>query len=115
MSASSQPRRRKLGLDQIEEMDAAAQDYARKTNAPTSVPSAERAGEGPIVTITRLKPQRSPSRRIHIETPIKAIKQLKERATDEDTTMTYVVLTALKASGIEISDDDMKFYRRAPN
>jgi hypothetical protein len=114
MSTSAQPARRRIGLDELDEMDAAAQDFARKTNAPTTVTVAERAGEGTTAKVAPLKPQRSPSRRIHIETPLEVIAQLKTAALKEDTTMTYVVLKALRHAGFEIKEQDMQFYRRAP-
>jgi hypothetical protein len=53
------------------------------------------------------KPAQAKSRRIHINVPIYAIKDLKDRATADDTTLRYVVLTALRAFGIDIKDVDM--------
>lgn len=115
MSTPTQPTKRKLGLDDIEAMDAAAQDYARKHDVPTGVPAAGSGREGAAsATVTPLKPKRAPSRRIHIETPLYAIRDLKDKAAAEDTTMTYIVLTGLRAIGIDIKDADMQDFRRAP-
>ena len=63
MSTTPQPTKRKLGLDDIEAIDAAAQDYARKHGVPTG---ADREG-APTAIVTPFKPKRAPSRRIHIE------------------------------------------------
>ena len=112
MSKPQLPVKRRLGLDDIEQLDKAAKDFAHRTGAPMTVPSPEREGEG--ATITPLKPPRPPSRRIHIDTPVTTILKLKERANLEDTTMTYIVLTALRAIGIEVKDQDLTYYRRVP-
>lgn len=116
MSTSQQPTKRKLGLDDIEALDAAVQDYAKRNGVPTTIPAGDRAGEGAhaSATVTPFKPKRAPSRRIHIETPLYAIRDLKDKAAADDTTMTYIVLTALRAIGIDIKDADMQDFRRAP-
>jgi hypothetical protein len=93
MSQPTQPTKRKIGLDDIEDLDVAARDDARKHGVPTAVP-AGRDGEGRAPSaVTPLRVPRSPSRRIHIETPLYVSRELKDKAAAEDTTMTYIVKT----------------------
>ena len=105
----SKPVTRPIDFDAI---DRAVTAHARQHGVPsTRFPDeqvADREGEDSNVTVlARPKAQRSPSRRIHIDTPLYAIKELKDRATAEDQTMRYIVLTALRSIGIDIKDIDM--------
>jgi hypothetical protein len=101
--------------------DAALESLAREKGVGALVkPVANRAGEAPRVDAKAApqtdtaqvsgEPQPTPRSRmkaVNIELPDYAWTDLKIRAAKEQVSVRHIIMTALKAQGIEISDVDM--------
>lgn len=100
---------RKIDFGELDALDDAAKSFAKQNGVPsTTFPSQDQAhGEGgqqPPVPTPRLRKATSPLNAI---VPTYVMKQIKDRCTNDDVTMRFLVLIALRSIGIDVKPEDM--------